>query len=67
MDLSLVPLRALCDEICNRAKTAVVFVHIDDPDTTLNGYWNWKGDYYSALGLCEEMKYKIQHQDDNGL
>lgn len=63
MDLSLIPLEQLCDEICSRSKSAIVFVRCDFPDTQFNGYWNWKGDYYEALGLCSEMLYKIQKEE----
>lgn len=65
MDLDLVPLTELCDAVIRRSETAIIMVHTDNPDTNLNGYWNWKGDYYKAVGLCEEIKNYIMNSEEN--
>ena len=60
-DLSLVPLKDLCDEAIKRCTCGVIHLHIKDPDA---GYVNWSGDYYQALGLCEDMKDRIRDWDE---
>lgn len=60
VDLSLVPLTELCDEVCNRASSAIVMVIMPNDPENMFGYHNWKGDYYKALGICSEMEELIK-------
>ena len=65
VDLSLVPLRELCDEAIRRCKHGIMLLEIEGKDTKAPLFWNWKGDYYYNLGLCREMQNIIESGEDN--
>lgn len=62
VDLSLVPVEDLADELIKRGSVAVVGVIDVEPKLT---YWNWVGDYYSALGLCADISHTICTQRES--
>jgi hypothetical protein len=59
MDLSLVPIEELAEELMRRSKTAIIHLH-DVKDE--QGYFNWTGDYYTALGLCADLTRIISEE-----
>jgi hypothetical protein len=59
MDLSLVPINELADELMKRGKVGIVYVHGLEGR---QGYVNWIGDYYAALGLCIDMQREIMEE-----
>jgi hypothetical protein len=61
MDLSLVPINDLADELMKRGKVGIVYVHGLEGR---QGYVNWTGDYYAALGLCVDMQREIIKNTD---
>lgn len=61
-DLSLVPAVELADELMRRCATGIVMV---DTVEQTQVYVNWAGDYYRALGFCQDMQRTIM-EDSNG-
>ena len=62
VDLWLVSLEDLVDEVCKRGSVAIVVVV--DVERKMN-YWNWVGDYYTALGLCSDLSHTIMKSRDD--
>lgn len=66
VDLSLVPLEAICAEAMRRCKSGIMLLEVDGKDTKIPLFWNWTGDYYQALGFCSEMEKLIKSGEDPG-
>ncbi len=65
MDLTQIPISNLSEEIMRRCESGIFLVVLPDQDTNEPVFWNWHGDFYRALGLCEEMKDIIKRDTEN--